>query len=87
MTAKKDGHLGFGGLNPWQPLGKSVYAGETLLVYVGHNTRRTGLAADLQLVFTQHHSGENFFLNKKQKIPHDHMPSKKTNHDHTIKIE
>ncbi|MCI9646206.1 MAG: hypothetical protein HFH40_05245 [Lachnospiraceae bacterium] len=59
VTAKKDGHLGFGGLNPWQPLGKSVYAGETLLVYVGHNTRRTGLAADLQLVFTQHHSEAN----------------------------
>lgn len=35
ITGKKDGHLGFGGLNPWQPLGKTVYAGETLVVYVG----------------------------------------------------
>ncbi len=56
ITARKDGHLGFGGLNAWQPLGKAVYAGERLLVYVGHNTRRTGDAAELQLVFTQHHA-------------------------------
>lgn len=54
ITAKKDGHLGFSGLNAWQPLGKVAYAGETLLVYVGHNTKRTGNNADLQLVYTQH---------------------------------
>ncbi len=56
ITAKKDTHLGFGGLNDWQPLGKAVSAGETLLVYVGHPTKRTGDAAQLQLVFTQHHA-------------------------------
>lgn len=56
ITARKDGHLGFGGLNAWQPLGKVAHAGETLLVYVGHNTLRTGDNAYLQLVFTQHHS-------------------------------
>lgn len=56
ITAKKDSHLGFGGLNAWQPLGRSAYAGETLLVYVGHPVKRTGDAADLQLVFTQHHA-------------------------------
>lgn len=56
ITAKKDTHLGFGGLNAWQPLGKTAYAGDTLLVYVGHPTKRTGEAAQLQLVFTQHHA-------------------------------
>lgn len=56
ITGKKDGHLGFGGLNPWQPLGKAVYAGETLVVYVGHNTKRTGDSTNLSLVMTQYHA-------------------------------
>ncbi len=56
ITAAKDTHLGFGGLNSWQPLGKAAYAGESLLVYVGHNTKRTGDAAALKLVVTQHHA-------------------------------
>lgn len=56
ITAKKDSHLGFGGLNAWQPLGKTANAGESLLVYVGHNTLRTGDQANLQLVFTQQHA-------------------------------
>ncbi|MCI9532243.1 MAG: carbohydrate-binding protein [Lachnospiraceae bacterium] len=59
ITAQKDRHLGFGGLNPWQPLGKVAYTGERLLVYVGHNTKRTGDSTNLQLVFTQHHSEAN----------------------------
>lgn len=61
ITAKKDGHLGFGGLNAWQPLGKVAYTGETLIIYVGHNTKRTGDAADLQLVVTQHHAEASAF--------------------------
>lgn len=59
ITGKKDGHLGFGGLNSWQPLGKTVYAGETLVVYVGHNTKRTGDSTNLQLVMTQYHAESN----------------------------
>ncbi|HBA97763.1 MAG TPA: hypothetical protein DCZ23_06620, partial [Lachnospiraceae bacterium] len=59
ITSKKDGHLGFSGLNSWQPLGKSVYAGETLVVYVGHNTKRTGDSTNLQLVMTQYHAESN----------------------------
>ncbi len=59
ITARKDGHLGFGGLNAWQPLGKVAYTGETLLVYVGHNTLRTGDNTYLQLVFTQYNSEAN----------------------------
>lgn len=59
ITAQKDKHLGFSGLNPWQPLGKTAYAGETLLVYVGHNTKRTGDSTNLQLIVTQHHAEAN----------------------------
>ena len=42
--------------NSWQPVGKSARAGEKLLVYVGHNTKKWGEAANLQIVFTQNHS-------------------------------
>ena len=35
ITAVKDGHLGFGGLNAWQPLGVTAYADEEIVVYVG----------------------------------------------------
>lgn len=59
ITAQKDKHLGFGGLNAWQPLGRVAYSGESLLVYVGHNTKRTGEAAGIQLVVTQHHAESN----------------------------
>lgn len=55
ITAQKDKHLGFSGLNPWQPLGKTVYAGETIRVFVGHSSRRNGEKAELQLVTTQQH--------------------------------
>lgn len=56
ITPQKDRHLGISGLNAWQPLGKVASAGETLIVYVGHNTKRTGEAADLKLVVTQCHA-------------------------------
>lgn len=53
ITAAKDNHLGFTGLNAWQPLGVSAYAGEELVVYVGGNGGQTGSAAPLQLIATQ----------------------------------
>ncbi len=56
ITAQKDRHLGFSGLNSWQPVGKTARAGEKLLVYVGHNSKKWGEAANLQIVFTQNHS-------------------------------
>ena len=59
ITASKDGHLGFGGLNPWQPLGKVAYEGETIIVYVGHNTKRVGENTNLRLIATQHHAESN----------------------------
>lgn len=51
-----DINRGFGGLNAWQPLGVTAAAGEEITVYVGHNTKKTGDSADLQLVATQYHS-------------------------------
>lgn len=52
----KDVGRGFGGLNAWQPLGVVAAAQEEIMVYVGHSTRKTGEAANLQLVSTQYHS-------------------------------
>lgn len=56
ITAAKDGHLGFGGLNAWQPLGVTAYEGEQLVIYVGHNKLKTGSNASLRLVATQYHA-------------------------------
>lgn len=51
-----DAGRGFGGLNAWQPLGTVAAAGDTVTVYVGHNTGKTGDNAALQLVVTQYHA-------------------------------
>lgn len=56
INARQDKNLGFTGLNPWQPLGKTAYAGETVQVMVGHPTKQNGQRAELQLVVTQHHA-------------------------------
>ena len=52
----KDVGRGFSGLNAWQPLGVAAAAQEGIVVYVGHKTKKTGEAADLQLVATQYHA-------------------------------
>lgn len=59
ITAAKDGHLGFGGLNGWQPLGVTAYEGEQLVIYVGHNTLKTGADTSLKLIATQYHAESN----------------------------
>lgn len=51
-----DVNRGFGGLNAWQPVGVTAAAGDTVTVYVGHNTKTTGAATNLQLVATQYHA-------------------------------
>lgn len=56
ITAAKDGHLGFSGLNAWQPLGVSAYAGEQVVIYVGHNSLKTGSNTSLKLIATQYHA-------------------------------
>ncbi|MCM1540088.1 MAG: fibronectin type III domain-containing protein, partial [Blautia sp.] len=47
---------GFSGLNAWQPLGVTAAAQEEIMVYVGHGSKKTGEAAELQLVATQYHA-------------------------------
>lgn len=64
ITAKKDGHLGFTGLNAWQPLGVTAHAGEEIIVYVGSNNVATGSNAWLQLVATQYNSESGQVVSK-----------------------
>lgn len=47
---------GFGGLNAWQPLGVTAAAEEEIMVYVGHNSKKSGETTNLQLVATQYHA-------------------------------
>ena len=56
ITSKRDSHLGFTGLNAWQPLGVTAKAGDQIVVYVGSNNVTTGSNAWLQLVATQYNS-------------------------------
>ena len=62
ITAKKDGHLGFSGLNAWQPLGITAYVGETITLFVGHNTLSMGAKTSLQLVATQFNAESSEFV-------------------------
>ena len=61
ITAPKDRHLNFSGLNAWQPLGKTAYSGERLILFVGHNSRKSGQNADIKLVFAQNHAESSGF--------------------------
>ena len=56
ITAQKDGHLGFNGLNAWQPLGVTAYANEELIIYVGSSALANGANASLQLIATQYNA-------------------------------
>ncbi len=56
ITAANDGGKKFGGLNAWQPLGVTAAAQDKIVVYVGHNTKKTGESTNLQLVATQYNS-------------------------------
>lgn len=56
ITSKLDDHLGFTGLNAWQPLGVTAHANEEIIVYVGSNNVPTGSNAWLQLVATQYNA-------------------------------
>ncbi len=47
---------GYGGLNAWQPLGVTAAAGEKLMIFVGHNSKRSGENTNLQLIATQYHA-------------------------------
>lgn len=56
ITAAKDSHLGFTGLNAWQPLGVTAHAGEQIVIYVGHNSLKTGAKTNLQFIATQYNA-------------------------------
>lgn len=47
---------GFSGLNAWQPLGVTAAAGETVTIYVGNPSKKTGDTTDLRLISTQYHA-------------------------------
>ncbi len=64
ITAAKDGHLGFGGLNAWQPLGVTAYEGEQIVVYVGHDQLKTGSNSALKLIATQYHAEAGAFASE-----------------------
>ena len=64
ITAAKDGHLGFGGLNAWQPLGISAYAGAALVISVGHDRLKTGSNSALKLIATQYHAEAGAFASE-----------------------
>lgn len=59
-----DGYVGFGGLNAWQPLGVSAHAGETLTIYVGNPSKKTGASAEMDLYATQTHAESGAFAVK-----------------------
>lgn len=61
INAHRDTHLGFGGLNSWQPLGITAAEGEQIVVYVGHDRLRAGSQSALQLVSTQYHAEAGAF--------------------------
>ncbi len=64
ITAAKDGHLGFSGLNAWQPLGVTAYEGEQLVVYLGHDQLKTGSNSALKLIATQYHAEAGAFASE-----------------------
>lgn len=64
ITSQKDGHLGFGGLNAWQPLGVTAYEGEQIIIYVGHNQLTTGSNSALKLIATQYHAEAGAFASQ-----------------------
>ncbi|NBI90401.1 hypothetical protein D3Z45_07350 [Lachnospiraceae bacterium] len=64
ISAGKDGHLGFSGLNGWQPLGVTAYEGEQIVVYVGHDKLKTGSNSALKLIATQYHAEAGSFASE-----------------------
>ena len=84
VTKNADGNITFkGGLNAWQPLGITAMAGDTVLVYVGSPSRKTGDSTNLRLIATQYHGESSAWSNtigtlkagiNEITIPPDHCP-------------
>ncbi|MCI8401943.1 MAG: carbohydrate-binding protein [Lachnospiraceae bacterium] len=56
INSAADSQLAVGGLNGWQPIGVSASAGEEIVIYVGHDTKKSGENSDLYLVASQYHA-------------------------------
>lgn len=61
LRSNKDSGISVGGLNAWQPLGISAYAGQELVIYVGNPGMKTGQNSSLSLVATQQHAEASGF--------------------------
>ncbi len=59
INSASDSKIALGGLNTWQPLGISASAGDEVVIYVGHPTKKTGENSDLYLIATQYHTPAN----------------------------
>lgn len=62
ISSKKQGNLGFGGLNSWQPLGYVTYPDDTFIIYVGQEGKRNGQTVNLQLIYSQYHAESASFV-------------------------
>ncbi len=56
ISTALDSGVGFTGLNAWQPLGVTAYAGEELVIYVGGGNGATGSASPIQLIASQYNA-------------------------------
>lgn len=63
LATNEDNHISFrGGLSTWQPLGVSASAGDTIVVYVGSPSKKTGDNASLRLYATQYHGESSAWM-------------------------
>lgn len=61
LRSGKDSQISVGGLNAWQPLGISGYAGQQLIIYVGNPKMKSGQTSALKLIATQQHAEASGF--------------------------
>ncbi len=61
LRSNKDSGIAVGGLNAWQPLGISAYAGQELVIYVGNPGMKSGQNSSLSLIATQQHAEASGF--------------------------
>jgi hypothetical protein len=61
LRSNKDAGIAVGGLNAWQPLGISAYAGQELVIYVGNPGMKSGQNSSLSLIATQQHAEASGF--------------------------
>ena len=65
LRSGKDSQISVGGLNAWQPLGISGYAGQQLIIYVGNPKMKSGQTSTLKLIATQQHAEASGFAKER----------------------